>query len=146
MLLIYIFLFFSPFFILLFIYFSFGSSLSLSQFQTRAPLSHPSLSLTSDQTHTVGHTKALLLPCSSLPQALSHHRPSLFNLCCDWVFYMCIHMGLVAVVVVVVVDFGYGSGGGWFWQWVFRFWFWWWWMILTLVVRFVDFGYRFYAL
>ena len=116
MLLIYIFLFFSPFFILLFIYFSFGSSLSLSQFQTRAPLSHPFLSLTSDQTHTVGHavghTRALILPCSSLPQALSRHRPSLFNLCCDWVFCMCIHMGLVAVVVVVVVDFGYSSGGG----------------------------------
>ena len=118
MLLIYIyfysFLLFLFFYLFIFLsaHLSLSLSLSLSQFQTRAPLSHPSLSLTSDQTHTVGHTKALLLPCSSLPQALSRHCPSLFNLCCDWVFYMCIHMGLVAVVVVVVVDFGYGSGGG----------------------------------
>ena len=34
--------------------------------------------------------------------------PSLFSLCCDWVFCVCFHMGLVAVVV----NFDYGSGGG----------------------------------
>ena len=53
-----------------------------------------------------------LIPlCPSSPtQAPSCRCPSLLSLCCDWVFFVCFHMGLV--VVVVVVDFGYGSGGG----------------------------------